>query len=104
MIRLFLIFVAWLASGFFSEGPSLQAATAPRILYLGDSLSIGAFGQTLDQSMRSAGFEVHTAVAGGASPYYWLRSHQSLPLYYRFLGKVSDDGAARRICPFGAEA
>lgn len=54
-------------------------AATPRVLYLGDSLSIGAFGKTLDNSMRSSGLNVYTVVAGGASPYYWLKSHQSLP-------------------------
>lgn len=87
MSRFFLMFLAWAASGFFSGDAAARAATAPRILYLGDSLSIGAFGQTFDQSMRSAGFVVHTVVAGGASPYYWLRSHQSLPCTVGFWEK-----------------
>lgn len=57
------------------------------ILYLGDSLSIGAFGQTFDHSLRSSGFQVHTVVAGGASPYYWLKSYQSLPCTIGFWEK-----------------
>lgn len=43
-----------------------------RVLYLGDSLSMGAFGRTLDSEMRAAGHEVYTYVTGGATPYYWL--------------------------------
>ncbi|MEM7697082.1 MAG: SGNH/GDSL hydrolase family protein [Verrucomicrobiota bacterium] len=58
---------------------SVIAESKPSVLYLGDSLSIGAFGQSFDSSMRKSGFEVHTVVAGGASPYYWLRSYQALP-------------------------
>lgn len=87
MIRVSLFLVAMVASGFFASDFSARAARAPRILYLGDSLSIGAFGQTLDQSMRSSGFEVHTVVAGGASPYYWLKSYQSLPCTIGFWEK-----------------
>ena len=63
------------------------AAAAPRVLYLGDSLSIGEFGATLDRSMRSAGFSVYTVVAGGASPYYWLKNYQSLPCTIGFWEK-----------------
>lgn len=70
----------------FSE-VSVEAARTPRVLYLGDSLSIGAFGQAFDQSMRSSGFEVHTVVAGGASPYYWLKNYQSLPCTIGFWEK-----------------
>jgi hypothetical protein len=62
-------------------------AKSSRILYLGDSLSIGAFGQTFDHSLRSSGFQVHTVVAGGASPYYWLKSYQSLPCTIGFWEK-----------------
>ncbi|MDF1860883.1 MAG: hypothetical protein P1U87_11765 [Verrucomicrobiales bacterium] len=66
-----------------------------RILYLGDSLSIGAFGQTFDHSLRSSGFQVHTVVAGGASPYYWLKSYQSLPCTIGFWEK--SPSAERRL-------
>ena len=63
------------------------AAAKTKILYLGDSLSIGAFGQTFDSSMRVSGFEVHTVVAGGASPYYWLKEYQALPCTIGFWEK-----------------
>ncbi len=43
-----------------------------RVLFLGDSMSMGAFGRTFDSMLRAAGFEVYTCVAGGATPYYWL--------------------------------
>ena len=46
------------------------------VLFLGDSMSMGAFGSTLDSRLRDAGFEVHTYVAGGATPYYWLSQYQ----------------------------
>jgi hypothetical protein len=65
-----------------------------RVLYLGDSMSIGAFGQTLDSSMRSSGFQVHTVVAGGATPYYWLKSYQPLPCTIGFWEK-SEEGERR---------
>ncbi|MDF1657576.1 MAG: hypothetical protein P1U58_08180 [Verrucomicrobiales bacterium] len=87
MNRVSLLLIALVAGGFFVSVPLVEAARAPRILYLGDSLSIGAFGQTFDQSMRSSGFEVHTVVAGGASPYYWLKSYQSLPCTIGFWEK-----------------
>jgi len=52
-----------------------RAAANPedmRILYLGDSLSLGAFGETLDWSLRREAAAVHTFVTGSGSPYYWL--------------------------------
>lgn len=53
-----------------SAGPSRG-----RVLFLGDSFSIGAFGRTFDQSLRAAGFQVYTSIAGGGTPYYWLREY-----------------------------
>lgn len=64
---------AW-ASGEVSEGKA-QARVAPKVLFLGDSQSLGAFGTSFEQHLREAGCEVHTVVAGGASPYYWLKCH-----------------------------
>ncbi len=78
--------------------PSVHAEAAPsktRILYLGDSLSIGTFGVTLDSSLRSSGFDVRTVVAGGASPYYWLKHYQSLPCTIGFWEKT--DTSERRV-------
>ncbi|MGK0187585.1 MAG: hypothetical protein ACI9R3_003373 [Verrucomicrobiales bacterium] len=49
-----------------------------KVLFLGDSMSMGAFGTTLDQSMRDAGLEVYTFVTGGATPYYWLSDYQPI--------------------------
>ncbi len=66
-----------------------------KILYLGDSLSIGAFGASFDSALRSSGFEVHTVVAGGASPYYWLRHYQALPCTIGFWEKT--DASERRV-------
>ncbi len=66
-----------------------------RVLYLGDSMSIGAFGKTFDSLMRSSGFQVHTVVAGGATPYYWLKSYQSLPCTIGFWEK--SESSERRL-------
>ena len=52
---------------------------AKRILYLGDSMSMGAFGRTFDNRLREAGFAVYTYVAGGATPYYWLSRYDPIP-------------------------
>ncbi|HQZ27378.1 MAG TPA: hypothetical protein PK648_04455, partial [Verrucomicrobiales bacterium] len=58
-------------------------------------MSIGSFGTTFDSSLRSSGFDVHTVVAGGASPYYWLKSYQALPCTIGFWEKSSS--SERRI-------
>lgn len=67
---------------------SRAASSDTKVLYLGDSLSIGAFGKTFDNSMRTSGFNVYTVVAGGASPYYWLKSYDSLPCTIGFWEKT----------------
>lgn len=74
---------------------SQGASDRPRILYLGDSLSMGAFGKTMDGAMRNAGYDVHTVVAGGATPYYWLKQYQPLPCTIGFWEKT--DVAERRL-------
>jgi hypothetical protein len=51
---------------------ALPARAGVKVLYLGDSLSFGAFGTTLDKQLRQSGCEVYTMVTGGATPYYWL--------------------------------
>lgn len=58
---------------------SAAAQSNAKVLFLGDSFSIGAFGRTFDTRMRETGLDVFTVVAGGASPYYWLDAYQSLP-------------------------
>ncbi len=62
-----------------------------RVLFLGDSFSIGSFGRTLDTRMRENGLDVFTVVAGGASPYYWLSSYQSLPCAIGYWEKTPED-------------
>ena len=60
---------------------ALVARPAPagmKVLYLGDSLSFGAFGATLDKQLRLSGCEVYTMVTGGATPYYWLSDFASV--------------------------
>ena len=48
------------------------ALAGPKVLFLGDSLSFGAFGSTLDKQLRQSGCDVYTMVTGGATPSYWL--------------------------------
>lgn len=62
-----------------------------KVLFLGDSFSIGAFGQTLDSRLRQTGLDVYTVVAGGASPYYWLGNYQSLPCSIGYWEKTPAD-------------
>lgn len=49
------------------------ATAAKRVLYLGDSMSMGAFGTTVDARLRQGGMEVYTSVTGGATPQFWLK-------------------------------
>tara|TARA_R110002096_G_scaffold4493_3_gene20762 strand:- start:11155 stop:12516 length:1362 start_codon:yes stop_codon:yes gene_type:complete len=70
--KLTLIAVLFLCSTTFTH------AAKSKVLYLGDSLSMGAFGRTLDANMRSEKLEVYTYVAGGASPYYWLSRYEPI--------------------------
>lgn len=79
---------------FLALGPtSGQAVSEPadKVLYLGDSFSIGAFGKTLDTRLREYGLDVYTVVAGGASPYYWLSSFQALPSTIGYWEKTPED-------------
>jgi len=55
-----------------------SAHASQRVLYLGDSMSMGAFGRELDKEIRGMGFELYTFVAGGATPYYWLSRYQPI--------------------------
>ena len=64
LLRLLILTVALLSA--------FQARAGLKVLYLGDSLSFGAFGTTLDKQLRQSGCEVYTMVTGGATPYYWL--------------------------------
>lgn len=75
--------------------PAEAAGSKSRVLYLGDSLSIGAFGRTFDAALRSSGFQVHTVVAGGASPYYWLKNYRALPCTIGFWEK--SEAMERRV-------
>lgn len=61
-----------------------------RVLFLGDSMSMGAFGSVLDLEMRKEGLEVYTQVAGGASPYYWLSEYESLPCSIGYWAKTPE--------------
>ena len=58
----------------------LPRVGATRVLFLGDSLSVGEFGGTFDRQLRQAGFEVYTSVAGGGTPYYWLEEYPPISI------------------------
>ncbi len=55
-----------------AAGSPRAGKKAQRVLYLGDSMSMGEFGRCFDEQLRESGYEVYTYVAGGATPYYWL--------------------------------
>jgi hypothetical protein len=55
-----------------------RAEAGRRVLFLGDSMSLGAFGRTLDKELRAAGHSVYTVVTGGATPYYWLKEFETV--------------------------
>lgn len=59
------------------SGPVVKKTREPTILLLGDSMSMGAFGRTLDKELRKSGLKVYTFATGGATPYYWLSDYQS---------------------------
>ncbi len=84
----------FLAVVLLSLAPQIRAAQ-PKILYLGDSLSMGAFGRTLDEQLRSRKNEVHTYVAGGASPYYWLSRFEPISCSIGYWEKTPN--AQRRV-------
>ena len=42
------------------KAKAARVSGAKRILYLGDSMSMGAFGRTFDNRLREAGFSVYT--------------------------------------------
>lgn len=94
-LRIFELCFGTFACAFIFSSSVLGASGKPRILFLGDSMSIGSFGTTFDSSMRSSGFDVHTVVAGGASPYYWLKNYEALPCTIGFWEKSSSN--ERRI-------
>ena len=69
-----------------------------RILYLGDSMSMGAFGKTFDSRLREEGFSVYTYVAGGATPYYWLSKYAPIASNIGFWHKSPfEDRRIRKI-------
>ncbi|MCB1097719.1 MAG: hypothetical protein KDN22_19260 [Verrucomicrobiae bacterium] len=61
-----------------AASPKSTSLKPRKVLFLGDSMSMGAFGTTLDQAMRDSGLEVYTFVTGGATPYYWLSDYQPI--------------------------
>ena len=73
------------------KAKAARVSGAKRILYLGDSMSMGAFGRTFDNRLREAGFSVYTYVAGGATPYYWLSRYAPIPSNIGFWHKSPDE-------------
>jgi hypothetical protein len=71
------ILIALIGLSLLAMGTS--ASAAQRVLFLGDSLSMGAFGTTLDKRLRESGLEVYTSVTGGATPWYWLQEFPPMP-------------------------
>ncbi len=70
LVPLFLAaFALWMAP---------QCLAGHKVLYLGDSLSFGAFGSTLDKKLRTSDCDVYTMITGGATPYYWLSDFSSV--------------------------
>lgn len=67
-----------------------------RVLFLGDSMSMGAFGIELDHEMREMGFEVYTFVAGGATPYYWLSRYQPISSSIGYWQKTPKEDVRKR--------
>jgi hypothetical protein len=53
---------------------SSQAAT---VLFVGDSHSVGPFGQTLDQNFRDAGHQVATYASCGSIPKWWTTGQET---------------------------
>jgi lysophospholipase L1-like esterase len=70
------------------------------VLFLGDSFSMGAFGKTFDQTLRNAGFEVYTSIAGGGTPYYWLNDYSPVSINIGYWERTPD--AQRRLSSIGA--
>ncbi len=69
-----------------------------KVLYLGDSLSFGSFGMTLDKQMRQAGCEVYTMVTGGATPFYWLSDFEPVAAEAgHWVKKKGSDRRLRRV-------
>lgn len=79
MRRVFYLILVFLVIPVPAPLSAARGANEGKVLFLGDSFSIGAFGRTFDSRMRENGLNVFTVVAGGASPYYWLDAYQSLP-------------------------
>ncbi len=73
-----------------------NAGAAQKILYLGDSMSMGAFGKKLDDEMRDTGLEVYTYVAGGATPYYWLSRYQPISSSIGYWQKTPKNDVRKR--------
>lgn len=61
-----------------SAGSEGLSEPGVRVLLLGDSHSLGPFGEHLDRALRDEGIEVYTFAAGAGSPYYWLQKHQPI--------------------------
>jgi hypothetical protein len=59
------------------------SASADQVLILGDSHTVGPFGQSLDASFKALGYETEVGAVCGASASWWLGPHrQNLSVCY----------------------
>ncbi len=61
-----------------SAGTSLNFVQSPRlgpddrVLHIGDSHTVGIYGQEMDKHLRSTGAQVETYGSAGSSPHWWI--------------------------------
>lgn len=58
---------------------------AEKILFLGDSLSMGAFSTRLQERFEEAGHSISYYASSGGNPYYWLDKYQSISVDQKIL-------------------
>lgn len=71
------------AVGQVSVGTEGKLGPGTRVLILGDSQTVGPYGQTLDQLARATGATVSTQAAWGASPPWLFSGHETYKLWTR---------------------
>lgn len=71
------------AVGQVSVGTEGKIGPGTRVLIIGDSQTVGPYGQTLDQLARATGATVSTQAAWGASPPWLFSGHETYKLWTR---------------------
>ncbi|MBF2054572.1 MAG: SGNH/GDSL hydrolase family protein [Candidatus Sericytochromatia bacterium] len=71
------------ALGKVSVGTEGKIGPGTRVLIVGDSQTVGPYGQTLDQLARATGATVSTQAAWGASPPWLFSGHETYKLWTR---------------------